>query len=198
VSKKTPRCWIHKGSQLPCGEYTGESWLPSDEYARESWLPGDKYAGESPSWCIWTKHENRFTKNFLVTKRPVSKDPPSVLITGESRLPDVFLWINLGQLPGVFVTRESWFPGDKYTGESRLHGGEYTGGLISPVVKTPGSWLRIWIAPRIFEKIWNPFYECRNGTRRNCLMKKARVNKSRDTVPLIRYKFVNVAHAIYK
>ncbi len=33
--------------QLPCGEYSGESWLTDNEYSGKSRLPGSEYTGES-------------------------------------------------------------------------------------------------------------------------------------------------------
>ncbi len=44
----------------------------------EVWLRCDEYTGESTSWCIYNQHQNRFTKNFLVTNRPGSKDSPCI------------------------------------------------------------------------------------------------------------------------
>jgi hypothetical protein len=41
-----------------------------------------------------------------------------------------FLKASLGQLPGVFITRESRLPSDEYTRESLLYGGEDTRELI--------------------------------------------------------------------
>ncbi len=82
----------------------------------------------------------------------------SVFITGES------------QLPGDEYTGESRLPSDEYTGESRLPGSEYTGESItnsnnsSNVLKNSNSFLGV-----------------SNGTRRRCLMKKTRVQKSLES-----------------
>ncbi len=93
---------------------------------------------------------------------------------------------NLGRLPGVFTTGESQLsgdeytgesrlPGDEYTGESRLSGSEYTGGRESITNSNNSSNIR---------KNSKSFLGVSNGTRRRCLMKKTRVKKSRDTIPL--------------
>jgi hypothetical protein len=72
------------------------------------------------------------------------------------------LLTNLGRLPG-----------DEYTGESRLPGSEYTGESITNLNNSSNI--------RTNSK---SFLGVSNGTKRRCLMKKNRVKKSRDTVPL--------------
>jgi hypothetical protein len=137
IGKTTPRCprW------LPGDEHTGQSWLSCGEYTEVSQLLCDEYTVELTSWCIWNKHQNRFTGNFLATKRPRSKDSlSSVLIAGESRLSDYyctssfFLWTNfLGHLPGVFITGESQLPGDEHTGSHEPTEVNKLGNCDSPV-----------------------------------------------------------------
>ncbi len=107
----------------------------------------------------------------------------NLLIPGEFWLPGVFCTCklkkqtNLGRLPGVFpgdeYTGESRLPGGEYTRESRLLGSEYTGESIT----NTNNFLKI-------RKSSKSFLGMSNGKRRSCLMKKTRVKKSRDTVPL--------------
>ncbi len=153
----------------PGDEYTGESWLLRGEYTRESWLPFgqhtgefqlpcDEYTGESTSWWFWNKHQNRFTKkNFLVTKRPGSKNSP-VCSPQESfnsliyMIPTAFCVNQFRSTPWCIPHQGASTPGDEYTGESWLHRGEYTGKSWLAVVNTPGSRLLIRLPPWIFEK----------------------------------------------
>jgi hypothetical protein len=51
-------------SQLPCGEYTGQSQLPCGEYTRELNSPVMNTPGNQLPWCVWNKHQNRFTKKL--------------------------------------------------------------------------------------------------------------------------------------
>ncbi len=62
---------------------------------------------------------------------------------------------------------------DEYPGESQLPGSEYTGESIT----NTNNFLKS-------QKNSKSFLGMSNGTRRSCLMKKTRVKKSRDTVPL--------------
>ncbi len=48
----------------------------------------------------------------------------------------------------------------------------------------PGSQVQTLITPRIFGQNLKSFLGVSSGTRRRCLIKKTRVKKSRDTVPL--------------
>ncbi len=75
---------------------------------------------------------------------------------------EVLLLTNLGRLPGVFTTGESQLPGDEYTGE---------------LITNSNNSLNI-------RKNLKSFLGVFNGTRRRCLMKKTRVKKSCDTVPV--------------
>ncbi len=83
---------------------------------------------------------------------------------------------NLGRLPSVFSTGESQLPGDEYTRESRLLGSEYTGESITNSNNSSN-----------IRKNSKTLLGVSNGTRRRCLMKKTRVKKSRDTVPLTKF-----------
>jgi hypothetical protein len=89
------------------------------------------------------------------------RSTPRLFTTGES------------QLPGDEYTGESRLPGDEFTGESRLPGSEYTGESITNSKNSSN-----------IRKNSKSFLGASNGTRRRCLMKKPRVKKSRDTVPL--------------
>ncbi len=93
--------------------------------------------------------------------------------TGESQLPAGDEYTGESRLPGDEYTGESRLPGNEYTEESRLPCSEYTGELITNSNNC--------------SNIRNNSKSCldvSNGTRRRCLMKKTRVTKSRDTVPL--------------
>ncbi len=81
------------------------------------------------------------------------------------------------QLPGDEYTGESRLPGNDYTGESRLPGSEYTGESITNSNNSSN-----------IRKNSKSFLGVSKGTRRRCLMKKTRVKKSRDTIPL-KYSF---------
>jgi hypothetical protein len=81
ISKTSPGVQIdslvmNKSENLesPCGEYAWEYRLPCDEYT-----------GELTSWCIWNKHQNRFTeKHFLVTTDQGLKTPQFIYHKGVS------------------------------------------------------------------------------------------------------------------
>jgi hypothetical protein len=75
-------------------------------------------------------------------------------------------------------------PGDKYTGESQLPGGEYTGESRLPSSKYTRESITNSNNSLNIQKNLKSFLGWSNGTRRKCLMKKTRVKKSRDTVPL--------------
>jgi hypothetical protein len=125
---------------------------------------------------------------------PVMNTPGSLWLPGGE-------YTEESKLPGSEYTTESRLPCDEYTGEStswciwnkhRLPGvfttGEcihYRGSLDSPVMNTQESRLRIKI---LLENLKNlkSFLGMSSGKRRSCLMKKTRVKKSRDTVPLTR------------
>ncbi len=77
------------------------------------------------------------------------------------------------QLPGDEYAGESRLPSDEYTEESRLPGSEYTRELTTN--SNNSSNIR-----KIFESVLG----VSNWTRRRCLMKKTRVKKSHDNVPL--------------
>ncbi len=68
---------------------------------------------------------------------------------------------------------ESLLPGDEYTGESWLPVGEYTGESITNTYNFLKS-----------QQNLKCFLGMSNRTRRSCLMKKTRVKKPCDTVPL--------------
>ena len=95
-----------------------------------------------------------------------------------------FYKTNLGWLPGVFITGESRLPGDEYTGESWLPGGEYTGESQLSGSEYTGESITNTNNFLKSQKNSKSFLGMSNGTRRSCLMKKTRVKKSRDTVPL--------------
>jgi hypothetical protein len=77
------------------------------------------------------------------------------------------------RIPGDEYTGESRLPGNEYTGESQLSGSEYTGESITNSNNSSN-----------IRKNSKSFLGVSNGTRRRCLMKKTRVKKSRDTIPL--------------
>jgi hypothetical protein len=85
------------------------------------------------------------------------------------------------QLLGGEYTGESRLFGNEYTGESRLPGSEYTGESITNSNYSSN-----------IRKNLKSFLGVSNGTRKKCLMKKTRVKKSRDTVPLSRFSFQKV------
>ncbi len=91
---------------------------------------------------------------------------------------------NLGRLPDVFTTGESQLPGDEYTGESRLPGNENTGESRLPGSEYTGESITNSNNSLNIRKKLKSFLGLSNGTRRRCLMKKTRVKKSRDTIPL--------------
>ncbi len=103
-------------------------------------------------------------------------------IRGVIRIRDRDEYTGESQLPDDEYTGESRLPCDEYTDESRLPGSEYTGESItnsnnsSNIRKNSKSCLAVF-----------------NGTRRSCLMRKTRVKKSRDTVPLRHGKWNNLA-----
>jgi hypothetical protein len=118
IGKTTSRC----PKRLPGDEFTRETRLPCGEYTTESWLPCDEYLGRRILGVFGQGNITGLQRNFLRLH--------SGLITGESRLPDVYCTNNFfckDQLPGVFITGESRLPGDVYTRESWLHRGEYNG-----------------------------------------------------------------------
>jgi hypothetical protein len=94
------------------------------------------------------------------------------------------LLTNLGRLPGVFTTGKSKIPGGEYTGESRLPGNEYTGESRLPGGEYTGESITNSNNSLNIRKNSKSFLGVSIGTRRRCLMKKTRVKKSRDTVPL--------------
>ncbi len=94
------------------------------------------------------------------------------------------MFTNLGQLPGVFTTGESQLPGDEYTGESQLPDDEYTGESQLPGSEYTGVLIINSNNSSNILKNLKSFLDVYNGTRRRGLMKKTRVKKSRDTVPL--------------
>ncbi len=89
---------------------------------------------------------------------------------------------NLGRLPGVFASGESQIPGDEYTDDSPMM--NTPGSLDSLTVNTPESITSSNNSSNI-RKNSKSFLGVFNGTRRRCLMKKTRVKKSRNTLPLI-------------
>jgi hypothetical protein len=97
---------------------------------------------------------------------------------------------NLGRLPGVFTTGESQLSGDEYTGESGLPGDEYTGESRLPGSEYTGESITNSNNSSNIQKNSKSFLGMSNGTRRRCLMKKTRIKKSRDTVPLSTKKWV--------
>jgi hypothetical protein len=90
----------------------------------------------------------------------------------------------LGRLPGGEYTEESQLPGDEYTGESRLPGDEYTEESRLPGSEYTGESITNSNNSSNIRKNSKFCLAVFNGTRRSCLMKKTRVKKSRDTVPL--------------
>ncbi len=91
---------------------------------------------------------------------------------------------NLGRLPGVFPTGESRLPVDEYTGKSRLPGDEYNGESRLPGSEYTRESITNTNNSSNIRKNLKSFLGVSNGTRRRCLMKKTRVKKSRDTIPL--------------
>ncbi len=91
---------------------------------------------------------------------------------------------NLGRLPGVFTTGESRLPGDEYTGVSRLPGDEYNGESRLPGSEYTGESITNTNNSSNIRKKLKSFLSLSNWTRRRCLMKKTRVKKTRDTIPL--------------
>jgi hypothetical protein len=112
-------------------------------------------------WSAWQKGKNYVfcTSSFFC--KPVK------VITGDSRL------------PGDEYTRESWLHGVKYTGE-------FSGSLVSPVVNTPGSRLRIRILycnSSNIRRSSKSFLCLVYGARRSCY-EKTSIKIYRDTVLL--------------
>jgi hypothetical protein len=93
---------------------------------------------------------------------------------------------HLGWLPGVFITGESRLPSDEYTRESRLPGGEYTGEFWLLGTEYTGESITNTNKLLKIQKNLKSFLGMSNRKRRSCLMKKSRVKKSCDTVPLTR------------
>ncbi len=83
------------------------------------------------------------------------------------------MFTNLGRLPSVFTNGKSQLPSDEYTGESRLPGCKYTRESITDSNNSSN-----------IRKNSKSFLGVSKETRRRCFMKKNRVKKSRDTVPL--------------
>ncbi len=96
----------------------------------------------------------------------------------------VLLLTNLGRLPGVFTTGDSQLPDDEYIGESQLPGDEYTGESQLPGSEYTGESITNSNNSSNIQKNSKFFLGVSNETRRRWLIKKNRVKKSRDTVPL--------------
>ncbi len=90
----------------------------------------------------------------------------------------------LGRLPGGEYTEESQLPGDEYIGESQLPGDEYTEESRLPSSEYTGESITNSNNSSNIRKNLKSCLAVFNGTRRSCLMKKTRVKKSLDTVPL--------------
>jgi hypothetical protein len=146
-----------------------DTWAACDEYTGESLLPGDKCAGESRLPGLFCTTQNCFTKQI---------PGPYIARSLDSTIYSLQLSLHSREylaLAGIFahqslVDHRFISPG---SGESRLHGGEYT---RESVKNTNNS--------RTIGQNSKSFLGMFNGIRRNCLMKKRRL-KSPDSAPVM-------------